>query len=215
MADAPQEFHGLMKFLSQCSMSYAMTATPILFCEVVEEVWSTAVYNSTNKVITFNLKGNLYSINGDVLNACLNLPANTHAKSPIELDIRKMLTEINYDVPDANLGKIVRKNLRKEWSYFFDSLIKVFSGKISNFDAITFVIQEIAYGILYNHFHDLGELIIIEIGIKLGNIESRSKNIYYARFIMLIANHVALTWLWTNLRINWPAGSRTRDCSRT
>ena len=48
-----------------------------------------------------------------------------------------------------------------------------------------------SYGILYSHFHDLGELIIIEIGTKLGNIESRSKNIYYARFIMLIANHVA------------------------
>ena len=52
------------------------------------------------------------------------------------------------------------------------------------------MIQEIAYGVLYNHFHDLGELIIIETGTKLGNIKSRSKNIYYARFIMLIANHV-------------------------
>ena len=140
-ADAPQEFHGLMKFLSQCSLSYAMTVTHILYCEVVEEVWGTAVYNSTNKVISFNLKGSLYSSNGDVLNSCLNFPANTHAISPTEIDIRRMLNEINYDVPDANLGKIVRKNLRKEWSYFFDSLIKVFSGKISNFDAITSVIQ--------------------------------------------------------------------------
>ena len=112
-ADAPQEFHGLMLFLSQCSLSYAMTATPILFCEVVEEVWSTAVYNASDKVITFNLKGNSYSINGDVLNASLNLPANTHAISPSEVDIRKMLNEINYVAPDANLGKIVRKNLRK------------------------------------------------------------------------------------------------------
>ena len=199
MADAPQEFHGLMKFLSQCSMSNAMTATSILFCEVVEEVWSTAIYNSTDKVISFNLKGSLYSINGDVLNSCLNFPANTHAISPTEIDIMTMLNEINYDVRDANLGKIVRKNLRKEWSYFFDSLIKVFSGKISNFDVITSVIQEIAYGILYNHFHDLGELIIIEIGNKLANIESRSKNIYYARFMMLIANHVV-----PNLVVNLP-----------
>ena len=122
-------------------MSYAMTATPILFCEVVEEVWNTAIYNSSYKVITFNLKGNSYSINGDVLNASLNLPANTHDISPSEVDIRKMLNEVNYAAPDANLGKIVRKNLRKEWSYFIDSLIKVFSGKISNFDAITSVIQ--------------------------------------------------------------------------
>ena len=116
--------------------------------KVVEEVWSTAVYNSTDKVITFNLKGSLYSINEDVLNACLNLPANTHAKSPSESEIRKMLTEINYVIPDANLGKIVRKNLRKEWRYFFDSLIKGFFGKISNFNVITSVIQESAYGIL-------------------------------------------------------------------
>ena len=74
-----------------------------------------------------------------------------------------MLNEINYVAPDVNLGKIVRKNLGKEWSYFFDSLIKVFSGKISNFDAITSVIQEIAYSILYNNFYNLGETMLIEI----------------------------------------------------
>ena len=95
-ADAPQEFHDLMRFLSQCSLSYAITATPILLCEVVEEVWNTAVYNASDKVITFNLKGNSYSINGDVLNASLNLPANTHDISPYEVDIRKMINEVNY-----------------------------------------------------------------------------------------------------------------------
>ena len=71
-----------------------MTAALILFCEVIEEVWSTDVYNLTDKVISFNLKGNLYYINGDVLNTCLNLPNNTHAKSPTETEIRTMLNEI-------------------------------------------------------------------------------------------------------------------------
>ena len=51
------------------------------------------------------------------------------------------------------------------------------------------MIQEIAYGILYNHFYNLGKTIINEIGLNLGNIESRKKNIYYARFIMLTDNH--------------------------
>ena len=46
---------------------------------------------------------------------------------------------------------------------------------------------------LYNHVYNLGETMLNEIGFKLGNIESRPKNIYYARFIMLIANHVAPT----------------------
>ena len=90
-----------------------MTSAPILFCEVIEEVWSTVVYNTKDKVITFNLRGNLYLINGDVLNSCLTLPAYTHVKSPTETKIRVMLNEINYVAPDANLGNIVRKNLRK------------------------------------------------------------------------------------------------------
>ena len=53
------------------------------------------------------------------------------------------------------------------------------------------MIQEFAYGILYNHFYNLGETLLNEIGTNIGNMESRSKNIYYARFITLIANHVA------------------------
>ena len=85
--NAPQEFYNLMRFLGQCNLSYAMTEAPILLCEVIEEVWTTTAYNITYKVITFNLKGNLYSINGDVLNSCLNLPANTHVKSPTEPEI--------------------------------------------------------------------------------------------------------------------------------
>ena len=48
-------------------------------------------------------------------------------------------------------------------------------------------------GFFNNHYHNLGEFIIIEIWTKLGNIKSRSKNIYYTRFIMLIANHIAPT----------------------
>ena len=157
----------------------------IIFCFLY------VIYARNPTIINFNLKGNLYSINGDVLNSFLNVPANTHVKSPTESEIRVMINEINYVSLVANLGKIVRKNLRKELSYFFDSLIKVFSGKISNFDAITLVIQEIAYGILYNHFHNLGETLLNEIGTKLGTMESRGKNMYYARFIRLIANHVA------------------------
>ena len=143
-----------------------MIEAPILFCEVIEEVWTIAAYNIIDKVIIFNLKCNLYSINGDILNSCLNFPANTHDKFPTEHEIRVMLNEINYVSPNANIGKIVRKNLRKELSHFFDSLIKVFSGKISNFDAITSLVQEIVYGILYNHFYNLGETLLNEIGTK-------------------------------------------------
>ena len=102
-----------------------------------------------------------------------------------------MLNNINNTEPESKLGKIVRKILRKEWSYFFDGLIKVFTEKISNFDVITQVVQEITYGVLYNHLHNLGETILNEIGFKLGNNVSRPRNFYFAKFIMLLTKHVA------------------------
>ena len=132
-------------------------------------------------------KGDSYSINADILSTCLHLLADIHNASPIENEIRTMLGEINYGKPKANLGKIVRKNLRKEWRYFFDCLIKVFTGKISNIDVITQVVQKIIYGVLYDHFHNLRETIVGEIGFKLGNKEYRPKNIYFARFFYVIS----------------------------
>ena len=51
-------------------------------------------------------------------------------------DVRQMLTDTNYALTPSlvNLGYVVRRNYRREWSYLFDSIIKVFSAKVSNFD---------------------------------------------------------------------------------
>ena len=203
-----------MNFLVQSKLVYSMTEALVLLCEAIEEVWTSAIYNSTDKVLTFNLNGKSYSIDGDVLSTCLNFFANTHTSSPTETEIKVMLNDINYVELESNLGKIVRKKLRKEWSYFFDCIIKVFIEKISNFDVITQVVQEIAYGVLFNHFHNLGDTIFNGTGFELGNTESRHKNIYFARFIMLLTIHVAPEMESTISRTSWLAGFITRDCSR-
>ena len=89
-----------------------------------------------------------------------------------------------------NLGDVVRIHYRKEWSYLFDSIIKVFSGKVSNVDAITTPMQLIAYSLLYDKYFNLSRVILTEIGYKLGNKESRATKIYFARFIILTNNHL-------------------------
>ena len=64
------------------------------------------------------------------------------------------------------------------------------------------MVQEIAYGALYNHFHNFGETNLGEIGFKLGNRESRPKNIYISIFFMLLPNHVAPGMVMNHLEIN-------------
>ena len=65
MDGAHADYHKMMDFIKNCKLSYAMLEAPTIFCEVVEEVWTTAVYNPNDVTITFNLKGNSYCLNAD------------------------------------------------------------------------------------------------------------------------------------------------------
>ncbi|KAK1375405.1 hypothetical protein POM88_031598 [Heracleum sosnowskyi] len=44
--------------------------------------------------------------------------------------------------------------------------------------------------LLNDRYFDLGSMVLNELAAKLGNKRTRNKNIYFARFIMLLANHV-------------------------
>ena len=89
--------------------------------------------------ISFICKGKSYTITTTVLEEDLRLPLNNSFAIASDEDIRKMLIDLNYALTPSsfNLGDVARRYFRREWSYFFDSIIKVFSGKVSNFDAIT------------------------------------------------------------------------------
>ena len=191
VASAPSEFHKMMEFVKNCKLSYAMLEAPTIYYEVMEEIWTSAIFDSKNETISFNLKGKEHVINTDVITTCFNIPENNCDSGPTYAEIVSMLNSINYAKETDNLGKIVRKGMRKEWSFLCDAFIKVFSGKISNFDAITSTLLNMLYMLLNDKYFNLGSLIISEIGSKLGNRENRPKNIYYARFFMLLANHVS------------------------
>ena len=50
------DYHKMMDFVKKCKLSYAMLESPTIFCEVVEEMWTTATYNSTDKTTHSLLK---------------------------------------------------------------------------------------------------------------------------------------------------------------
>ncbi|KAK1389762.1 hypothetical protein POM88_017940 [Heracleum sosnowskyi] len=198
-------YHTMMRLLQNCKLSKAMFEAPKLYFEVIEAIWESTVFYYVNATITFVLQGKEYVINSDVITAYLNLPENNRLEKHSDTDIVDMLNSINYALPTGNLSKIQRRGMVKEWSFFFDVILKVFSCKISNYDAITFSMLDIAYMLLTDSFYNLGSLILFELGAKLGNKASRSKNVYYARFIMLLANHVE-----SNVVVQFPANSK--DC---
>ena len=120
------DFHDIMKFLKQCRLSYAMTAAPTIYCEIVDEMWTTAVYNEGSKTITLKIKNNEYVINSETVRNALHLPVNNCAARPNDENLTDMLEAIHYSA-EINLGNISRAHLRKEWSFFFDSITKAVS----------------------------------------------------------------------------------------
>ena len=53
---AHEDYHKMMDFIKKCKLGYAMLEAPIIYCEVVEEIWTTAVFNQTDLTITIDLK---------------------------------------------------------------------------------------------------------------------------------------------------------------
>ena len=73
---AHTDYHKTMDFIKGCKLSYAMLEAPTIYSEVVEEVWTTAVFNTTDLTLTFSLKGNTYCINADIVRSCFKLHEN-------------------------------------------------------------------------------------------------------------------------------------------
>ena len=77
----------------------------------------------------------------------------------------------------ANLNK---KNLRREWSFLFDYVIRAFTYRKSGFDNISSVVQKLVYSMAHNKQINVGHYILEELSIRLTMpLESRGKKIFF------------------------------------
>ena len=54
---ASKDYHKIMDFVKGCKLNNAMLESPTIYCEVMEEMWTTDVYQATDKIITLTIKG--------------------------------------------------------------------------------------------------------------------------------------------------------------
>lgn len=120
-----QDFHGMMDFIKGSPLAFGMTTPVDIYYEVVEEMWSTAVFEEEDMWITVTIKGKEVCITCPTLKDALHLPNDTvdALDKHTPADIRNMLTTIGYELETENLGAIRKKGLRKEWNFLADALI--------------------------------------------------------------------------------------------
>lgn len=83
------------------------------YCEVVEEIWTSANYDASNNVLNFTLKGKENNVNVDVVTACLHIPENNCLVADTDTDIVNLLNSNGYAAERSNLCIIGRKFMRK------------------------------------------------------------------------------------------------------
>ena len=88
-------------------------------------------------LFSVSINNDTYTIIGEIVRNALNLLLNSIDREANQNEVVRLLNDISYDGDNSNLGKFYRKCMRTEWSFFCNSIIKVFSGKVSNFDAFT------------------------------------------------------------------------------
>ena len=113
-------FHTMMDFIKECKFSYAMLRVPTIFCEIVEQMWTSGRYDSTSKTLSVSINGTSYNIDGEIVRAALNLPRNSTDRLPNDNEIVSMLRNMHYNGDLSNLGQILRRHMRKEWSFLCD-----------------------------------------------------------------------------------------------
>ncbi|KAL1832904.1 hypothetical protein ACET3Z_002555 [Daucus carota] len=105
-----------MAFLRISPVSYALTASPTIYAEIVQEMCS------PSGEINFTIKSNSCVSTPSVINEALHFPNSSFENIPNGGEIISMLKAINYAADP--LGRINTKHFRKEWAYFFVTLSK-------------------------------------------------------------------------------------------
>ena len=188
--DASPQYQCFVRFLTTSYLYGVLFKSPTLYKDILESFWRTSICETmaleekTIKIVVSCQIGDKHlTFDADTINVALDLSIDKFDEDPTDQEISDFLDFINYN-DTINLGTLNRKHVRREWSFLFDTLQKVFSCRKSGWDHLSHVIVKLAISLAYNKKLNVGSIIIKELAGRLGkSIQGRGTDIFYARFI--------------------------------
>ncbi|MGI4673430.1 hypothetical protein ACR2XN_28605 [Klebsiella pneumoniae] len=116
--------------------------------DILEQFWATATWEEialdngeTKIMVTCAIGGTSVSFDEMDVNKALGLAYENFDKEASEEQLRDFLEFIHYS-STLELGKINKKFIRKEWSFVYDTIIRVFSCRKTGFDRSNGLVTE-------------------------------------------------------------------------
>ncbi|KAK1373624.1 hypothetical protein POM88_029817 [Heracleum sosnowskyi] len=152
--NAPEAFHLFQNFLVQSDIGYALVEPAKLSGLQIKAFWETGVYDDRGESGTpstvFEFEEQEFVVTPTTVRDALGFEDfNAYTISVGDAELQRMMREIGYTGSLARTGNLKRPLLRKEWSFFFDSITRAFGKKCTNWDAIPIDSLQIGYSLLY------------------------------------------------------------------
>ncbi|KAK1397634.1 hypothetical protein POM88_007497 [Heracleum sosnowskyi] len=194
--DAGEEFKRLISFLNKSYLRYAITSTPILDLEKIENFWESVVakVDGYHTTIKFKIKEHSYTLTVQGINVALGIvleSGKTYTELASDETLKKLFLKIGYLGPILEEGttkwypssEMDMKYLRKEWSMILDVMVKLFSTKTTGWNGIPTYIKNLTHSLVHGYKVDVGKLLMAHLKAAIGK-----KLNLYPRFLMMCLN---------------------------
>ena len=126
--EANPRYKCFVRFLNTSYLAGALFLNPTLYVDVLEAFWRLATCStfalddgSTKIEINCTIGERAFSFCTEEINKALNLPTTEFNAEATDEEMVEFLDFIHYE-DTINLGKLNKKNVRREWSFLFDAL---------------------------------------------------------------------------------------------
>ncbi|KAK1356458.1 hypothetical protein POM88_049714 [Heracleum sosnowskyi] len=140
--------------------------------------------------VTCSIGGKHFQFGEKEINEALGFKVEGHDQEATDAQIVDFMTFILY-ADEIDTGKLNKKFVRREWSFLFDALQKVFLCRKTGWDHISHIAVKLAYSLAYNQEINVGAIILKELAQRLGKtVRGRGNDIFYPRFLQVILNYL-------------------------
>ena len=143
----------------------------------------------TRQVVTCSIK--IISISfteNDFNKAFTRLEENIFSSATDEALVNFM--DLIHYASEIDLSRLNKKHFMREWSFMYDTMLKVFAGIKPGWDHISHIAQYMVYSLANGRPINVGKLIMNELTGRLGKSPAKRGNeIFFPRFIQSVLNY--------------------------
>ncbi|KAK1394320.1 hypothetical protein POM88_013376 [Heracleum sosnowskyi] len=196
-AEANPRYKHFVRFLNTSYLRQALTLNPTLYVDVLEGFWRTALVATMAKEdgtsfqeVSCTIGGKSFQFGEKEINEALGFKVEGHDTEASDGEMVAFLDFIKY-ADEIDMAKLNKKHVRREWSFLFDTLQKVFLCRKTGWDHISHIAVKLAYSLAHNQEINVGAIVLKELAQRLGRtVRGRGNEIFYPRFLQCILNYL-------------------------